>query len=188
MNEGETMRLTGNGYRGNERLRECVVRPVVGKDCADVKRLLFEGLLPGDIGDDASELGDFGPFVPGNTQELCWVAEACGVIVGTIALAEVIRDTVQVRWIRVAKSWQVDHIVARPLVKAAVEYARQEGFLKFIFHVPPELESEVASFLHLLGFEFSRHKLRDGRNALEFYLNLYEKLNRGVPEKSLDQW
>jgi hypothetical protein len=179
--------MTSNGYRGDERRRECVVRTVVGKDCADVTRLLFEGFLPGDIGDDACELGDFESSFPGTTRALCWVAEASGVIVGTIALAEVIRDTAQIRWIRVAKSWQVEHIVARPLVRAAVEYARQVGFLKLIFHVPPEFESEVASFLHLLGFEFSRRKLRGERNALEFYLNLYRKPDRGLPEESSDQ-
>jgi hypothetical protein len=39
-----------------------------------------------------------------------------------------------------------------------------------------------------LGFKFSRHKLRGGRNALEFYLNLYQKPDRVVPEESLDQW
>ncbi len=164
------------------------MRTAVRKDRAHVRRLLLKGLLPGDSVDDVPELDNFISRALGTACEPCWVAEASGVIVGTIALTELTRDTAQIRWIRVAKPWQANHVVARPLVRAAVEHARQVGSLKLIFHVPPESEADVASFLHLLGFEFSRHKLRGRRNALEFYLNFYQEPEQATPEESSNQW
>jgi hypothetical protein len=40
----------------------------------------------------------------------------------------------------------------------------------------------AATFLHRLGFEFSRHREIEERAVLEFYLNLYERPELGPRE------
>ncbi len=172
--------MNGTGYERHKynRRDECVVRVALRNDWANVKRLLSEGILPGDAAADAPNWSDFDSRLSAPKRGLCWVAEVSGVIVGTIALSEVISDIAHVRWIREAKPWQADHIVARSLLKTALEHARQIGFLKLIFHVPPQIELQVTSFLHGLGFEFAGHRLHGSRDALQFYLDIYQRRDR----------
>lgn len=155
-------------------LSECTIRRVLGRDRKHVRRLLAEGLLPGDTNDAVCQGLILTAGGRKAVRECAWVAEACGTIIGTIALVEVSLHTAHLRRLRVMPQWQMDHSVARMLVRTAVEHARQVGFLKLIFNVPTEAEAQVVSFLHLLRFELSRCKCCGARHVLEFYLNFYE--------------
>jgi hypothetical protein len=62
--------------------------------------------------------------------------------------------------------------VAEQLLAAAMAHAWEQGCLKLIVHTPLAA-SQVAGFIHDLGFTFSRERGVGGAHVLEFYLDLY---------------
>jgi N-acetylglutamate synthase-like GNAT family acetyltransferase len=104
-----------------------------------------------------------------------WVAECNGKIIGTLALIlEGGEEIAHLRCLLVASHWADVPAVRKQLIKTAATHARDHGSLKLVLHASVH-EQKAASFLHRLGFEFSRHREVDGNPALEFYLNLYQR-------------
>ncbi len=156
---------------------EVIVRAAMPGDRQQVNRLLHEGLLPGHMDYESSEADRIRESL-GSARDAFFVAEAGGQIVGSIAVVEGRQDVGFIHWLRVAPTWQNGYKIAQRLAEAAATHAREVGLLKLVLHAPNGAEDRVASYYRQMGFEFSRARQRDGRNVLEFYLNLYQRPRR----------
>ncbi|MDB5322366.1 MAG: hypothetical protein JWN40_3997 [Phycisphaerales bacterium] len=109
-------------------------------------------------------------------QDHFWVAEARGEIVGTIGICMHDENVAHVYCLRTVDNLK-DDLIRKGLVQVAATHAHQQGCLKLVVHSPnAQVDiSRATTFLHQLGFEFSRHREIDQRAVLEFYLNLYER-------------
>jgi N-acetylglutamate synthase-like GNAT family acetyltransferase len=109
-------------------------------------------------------------------QDHFWVAEARGEIVGTIGICMHDENVAHVYCLRTVDNLR-DDLIRRGLVQVAATHAHQQGCLKLVVHSPNAQVDigRATTFLHQLGFEFSRHREIDQRAVLEFYLNLYER-------------
>ena len=111
----------------------------------------------------------------GREHDHFWVAEWQGKVIGTLALLlEAEEEVAHLHCLRVTSEWHDVPTVRKQLLKTAAAHAREHGSLKLVLHADVH-EEKAASFLHRLGFEFSRHREVDGSPALEFYLNLYQR-------------
>ncbi|HUO08430.1 MAG TPA: GNAT family N-acetyltransferase [Phycisphaerae bacterium] len=108
-----------------------------------------------------------------------WVAESQGKVVGTLALVVDEEVIAHLHCLLVAGDWNEGHVVRRRLIRVAASHARDHGSLKLVLHANVN-EHRAAAYLHRLGFEFSRHREVNGKPALEFYLNLYQRPELGT--------
>jgi len=161
--------------RNNDTEDPIAVRTFTQRDATMVERLSREGLLPGLVGCDPQHSGRAAQSYLASTREHFWVAEVDRGLIGTVALAQVTRDISCLHCLRVAPPWQADGVVARRLVGVATAHARAVGFLKLILEAPPTVQPQVVSYFGLLGFQFSRTREVDGKNNIEFYVNLYQR-------------
>jgi N-acetylglutamate synthase-like GNAT family acetyltransferase len=159
---------------------DCDVRSFREQDAAAVTILGQAGVLPGYVGIDFGDLHNIAAAYLANDRNHFWVAEHRSQIVGAVGLAEVCRNVGQLRWLRIAPEWQENHHVEQSLLRVATTFAHDVGLLKLILHAPRRLQPEMIDFLHLLGFAYSRNTTRDGRDTMEFYLNIYRRLDRGA--------
>jgi N-acetylglutamate synthase-like GNAT family acetyltransferase len=113
-------------------------------------------------------------------QDHFWVAEASGEIVGTIGICMLDQNVAHVHCLRTVENLR-DDLIRKGLVQVAATHAHQHGCLKLVVHSPNAQVNigRAATFLHQLGFEFSRHRQIEQRAVLEFYLNLYERPELG---------
>jgi len=151
-----------------------LVRSFRPLDRPDVLRLYHDGLLAGcvDPKDRAADLDDIEGAYFRRPQNHFWIAEANGVVIGTVAVSEDDAGITHLRRLRVASAWQKNSGVAVELIKAAIHHARSHGCLKLVFHTSLDGEQAV-KLLDRLGFQFSRTRDIGGRHLIEFYDNLY---------------
>jgi hypothetical protein len=163
---------------------EYTIRTFAEDDRADVERLASEGLLVGHV-DHRGSATDADPHGSGAgyaTPHSFWVVEAQGRVIGTIAMLDGDRDVGQLLQLRVAPAWKDDPRIAKCLVSAAVQCAKERGVLKVVIESPglePQRSgaegSLIVTYLRSLGFEYTRTHDAHGRSMLEFYLNLYQE-------------
>lgn len=151
------------------------VRTYEPRDQAAVERLYREGLLAGqiaanDTGADIDNIHD-GYFI--NARDHFWVAEADGQVLGMIGVAEDEQDVAEVRRLRVAPSHQ-DTSIGRELLETAVSHCRHHGYLKVRLDTRFEKHAAMEMF-DRCGFEHDRTKNVQGKELLEFYLDLYRE-------------
>jgi ribosomal protein S18 acetylase RimI-like enzyme len=169
-----------------------LVRRFRSADRVDVLRLYHEGLLAGrvDPNDRAVDLEDVEGSYFQRPQDHFWIAEANGVVIGTVAISQDHAGVTHLRRLRVAPGWQRDSGVPLHLIRAAVNHARSHGsLLKLVFHTSLDGE-EVVKLLNRLGFQFARIRDIGGRHLIEFYDNLYASAdlqNSGRDADSLRQ-
>lgn len=101
-----------------------------------------------------------------------WVAEAEGQVIAATAVARHRDQTAHLLWLRVAAGLEYERYVFERLVRTATAHVREHGCLKLVVHTLLAA-SQVADFLHHLGFTFSRERGVGGAHVLEFYLDLY---------------
>ncbi|MFA9479747.1 GNAT family N-acetyltransferase [Phycisphaerales bacterium AB-hyl4] len=152
------------------------VRPSTPADQPQVDRLIREGLLPGHVAYEAARADRIRQSI-GSDRERFLVAEADGRIIGALAVIEAKADVGHLHWLRVDPQWQTDLEVAKALIRAAAEHARDVGLLKLAMHAPADVEETVTAHYQQLGFVFSRTREIEDLHVLEYYLNLYEKPN-----------
>jgi N-acetylglutamate synthase-like GNAT family acetyltransferase len=165
---------------------EYTIRTFAEDDRADVERLASEGLLVGHVNhsDSATEADPHGSGAGYPTPHSFWVVEAQGHVIGTIAMLDGDPDVGQLLQLRVAPAWRNDPRIAKCLVSAAVECAKERGVLKVVIESPglePQRSggegSSIVTYLRSLGFEYTRTREERGRSMLEFYLNLYQEFH-----------
>jgi N-acetylglutamate synthase-like GNAT family acetyltransferase len=168
-------------------LPQVVIRSYRASDRPYTIRLYREGLLTGTLNplDPASDLDQIEDVYFKRPQDHFWIAEAQGEVIAMIGVREDERQIAHVRRLRVDPKCgdSLRGELARILIRTAAEHAREHEHLKLVLHTPFN-DEEAAAFLHQLGFEFTRARELDGRHQLEFYLNLYERVDRPLSKST----
>lgn len=155
------------------------IRTYRAADQAAVAALYSQGLLAGenDRNDTGADIDFMEEAYFSDPKDHFWVAERDGQIVGTIG---VVHDEAiaQIRRLRVVPELQKSSL-AVDLLDTALRHCRKHGFLKIVLdtRIDPQRAIEL---LDSSGFQFHRGKSVHGKEVLEFYFNLYRKVE---PEK-----
>lgn len=154
----------------------CVVRLAVASDQAAVLDLHRRGRLEGqgDADDPADDVGDITAYyLPEDGTARLWVAEReDGLVAGMVGIK--VRDghIAEMRRLRVAPE-QRGRGVGSALVAAALQHCRDQGWVKVILDTRVERTAAIRLF-EKLGFHLDRARLSpEGKEHLEFYLDLY---------------
>jgi N-acetylglutamate synthase-like GNAT family acetyltransferase len=157
------------------------VRTYREEDRAQVRRLYRDGLLIGspDDGDAAPDLDEIEDVYLKRPHDHFWVAQVDGAVIGCVGILKDDSQIAHVRRLRVDPAWETWHDgeISRVLIRAATEHARWHDCLKLVLY-RPEPNGHAVSLLHGLGFEYARTRSQHGRDILEFYLNIYARIER----------
>lgn len=153
------------------------VREYRPEDQPAVVRLYTEGLLagqiaPNDTGVDIENIPDAYLSEP---RSGFWVADLNGVVRGMVAVAAEQEHTAEIRRLRVDRAMQNTPIGSR-LIEHAVSHCKELGYLKIVFDTRFELDQALDLF-DRFGFQHTRTKSMNGKDLLEFYLDLYRQPN-----------
>lgn len=149
------------------------VRTYRPEDQPAVSHLYTEGLLsgqlaPNDTGADIENIDEAYLSDPANHF---WVAVSDGKVLGMIGVARDEGHTAEIRRLRVEKQWQHSTIGAL-LVETAVAHCKRHGYLKIVLDTRFELGAAQDLF-ERFAFHHTRTKSVQGKDLLEFYLDLY---------------
>ncbi|MEX0887515.1 MAG: GNAT family N-acetyltransferase [Phycisphaeraceae bacterium] len=151
------------------------VRPFEADDQPIVARLYTDGLLAGQLApnDTGADIENIDDAYFDNPRHHFWVAEVHSQVVGMIGVASDERDTAEIRRLRVDPSYH-ETGVAHALLQTAVAHCKHHGYLKVVLDTRFEHDAAVDLFDHV-GFQHNRTKAMQGKELLEFYLDLYRK-------------
>ena len=156
-----------------EQIQRLVVRSYCDGDHGVVANLYTNGLLagqiaPSDTGADIEHIQD--AYFSDPATHL-WVAELDGRVVGMVGVVRDQEHTAEVRRLRVQKDWQQTPIGAR-LMETALGHCKQHGYLKVVLDTRFDPEA-VLDMFDRFGFQHTRTKNVEGKDQLEFYLDIY---------------
>ncbi len=152
------------------------VRTYHVQDQPTVLHLYDHGLLagqiaPNDTGADVDNVQEAYLSEEGNHF---WVAELDGHVVGMIGVAKEDHHLAEVRRLRVAPEHQ--HLpIASALLDMALAHCKRHGFLKIVLDTRLNTQSDAIKLLDRAGFQHTRTKNTQGKEVLEFYVDLYRK-------------
>jgi len=154
-------------------LNRLTLRSYEERDQSAVEHLFTNGLLAGQIdeNDTAADIDNIRATYFADTHNHFWVAELDGQVIGMIGVAHEERITAEIRRLRVAPEWQESPLPAK-LMQTAIEHCRRHGFVKVVLDTRIARAAALELFTKL-GFQHTRTKSHHGREALEFYLDLY---------------
>jgi len=144
-------------------------RLYVPQDWPGVRKLFEETGAPAS-GEDESH--DF-PF--GEGTDIGWVAEVAGAIVGVIVLRERPGEVAHISHLREHPQWK-NRDVALRLASIALRHAMDQQCLKIVFY--SVAHSGVAADFERAGLLPAGGHGRAGHKRLDFYLDLYRRLDR----------
>ena len=130
------------------------------------------------LDDDGADVLDLSRSYLSEGQGSClWVAEAPGgEIVGMVAVKRADESVAQIRRLRVRADWRQKGIGAG-LVRQAIAFCTDNGYVKVILSTRVEQEAAIALF-RFFGFQHNRTRTIEGRETMEFYLDLYRQSER----------
>jgi len=143
-------------------------------DQPTVLRLFEEGLLAGQVraNDTGADLDLVEQAYFDSERHHFWVAEIDGHIAGMIGVNSDEEHTAEVRRLRVEPSFAHPIEIAARLLSTAVEHCRDHGYLKVRLDTSFEKHAAVDVF-DRVGFQHTRTKTVQGKELLEFYVDLY---------------
>lgn len=149
------------------------VRSYHPQDQTAIARLYSEGLLAGQIAsnDTGADIENVQEAYFADPASHLWVAEREGKVVGMIGVAREEGETAEVRRLRVDKAHQNSPIGAM-LVEIAIAHCRHHGYLKVVLDTRFERDAVLDVFTRF-GFQHNRTRNVQGKELLEFYLDLY---------------
>ncbi len=155
-------------------INQVQLRSAEERDYATIRELYREGLLggqasPRDTGADIENLYE-GYFSDGGHSAF-WVADYQDQIIGMIGVQKCGENSGEVRRLRVRKNFRRLGVGAR-LVEQALNFCREHEYLKVTLDVREE-RFDAISLLEKLGFNLTRKREIEGRNILDFYMDLY---------------
>ena len=167
------------GGISQDQLAAMIVRTYDPKDQQTVRHLYTQGLLAGqipphDTGEDIENIQEAYLNTPGSHF---WVTELNGHVLGMIAVIDKGEHRVEIKRLRVEKDWQNTAVAAR-LLETAVEHCRHHGNLKVVFDTRFDPDNDPGPVVNLFdrqGFQYTRTKNVNGKDLLEFYLDLYRQ-------------
>ena len=132
---------------------------------------LSEGAIPGnDTGADIENLTV--GYLAEDGESGFWVAEYDGTIIGMVGALRTAENRAELRRLRVCDPFRRKGI-GTMLLREALTFCAHHGYLKVILDVRIEGAPAIAMF-EKFGFKHSRTRNVDGRELLDFYLDLYE--------------
>jgi CheY-like chemotaxis protein/N-acetylglutamate synthase-like GNAT family acetyltransferase len=152
------------------------IRSYQPSDQAAVARLYVAGMLCGepDRSDTAADLDFIQEAYFSQPADHFWVAEQAGRVVGTIGVVHD-ESIAQIRRLRVDPD--LDQMpVAVALLDTALRHCRKHGSLKIVLDTRIE-PAKAIQMLDASGFQYHRGKTVQGKEILEFYFNLYRKID-----------
>lgn len=156
-------------------LEDVQVRSYRPEDQASVSHLYTAGLLAGQIApnDTGADIENIHEAYFDEDRHHFWVAEKEGQVVGMIGVASDEPHTAEVRRLRVRPEHQ-DSPIAEHLLRAALQHCKHHGYLKVMLNTRFEHDAAVDLFDHI-GFQHTRTRSHQGKEMLEFYLDLYRQ-------------
>lgn len=158
---------------------EALVRTYAACDHHAVSHLYIEGLLAGHIApnDTGADIENMTEAYFSSEGSHFWVAEVDGRVVGMIGVAREDNHTVEIRRLRVAPEFQ-DSGIAQQLVETAVAHCQLLGAMKVVLDTRFQTQQALGLF-EKFGFLHTRTRsMQEGKETLEFYLNLYQSPKR----------
>ena len=151
-----------------------MVRSFQLSDQPAVNELYTTGLLIGEIAanDTGADIEDIKAAYLANRRTHFWVAEVNGQVLGMIAVGQDDNHTAEIRRLRVARDHQHNQTIAARLIETALQHCRYHGYIKVILDTRYERSATMDVFTRF-GFQHTRTKTYQGRDALEFYLDIY---------------
>ncbi len=158
------------------KLEEVVVALAAEADHPDVYRLYEEGVLEGqvrdnDTGADVDNL--HAGYFDDEGASGFWVARHQGQVVGMVGVQRTSDNSAEIRRLRVHSDFR-RRGVGTLLMKNALQFCRDKGYLKVVLDVRIERAPAIALF-EKFGFLHGRTREIDGRKLLDFYLDLYRE-------------
>ena len=149
-----------------------VIRTYVPGDQAAVSHLYTHGLLAGQIApnDTGADIENVYVAYLDEPRNGFWVAELDGRVLGMIGVAGD-GDSAEIRRLRVEPDWQQSPIAAR-LVETALAHCKRHAYLKVVLDTRYERGAALDLF-ERFGFQHTRSKNVNGKELLEFYIDLY---------------
>ena len=169
-------------------LMGCVrVRPYRPKDRGEVLRLYDHGLLVGQISpyDNAADLQHIERYYFGLPHNYFWVTELQGEVVGMVGVAEKQGTVAKIRRLRVDSALQSTTLPCW-LVETAVNHCREHGYLKVVMNTHAHTERKL-KLLVGLGFQHNRTRMVDGKEMMEFYVNLYQEPDHQIVNREKER-
>lgn len=144
---------------------------------ADVARLYTDGLLSGQIAanDTGADIDNIRAAYFDQDRNHFWVAEIDGKVVGMIGVADDDDHIAEIRRLRVEPTLQQNTDIAYQLVQTALHHCKQHGYLKIRLDTRFDPETAVDVF-DRFGFQHTRTRAVQGKDLLEFYLDLYRQV------------
>jgi N-acetylglutamate synthase-like GNAT family acetyltransferase len=157
-------------------LEGVVVRTYEDRDQSEVTRLYTEGLLEGQIAhnDTGADIENIREGYFQDEKQHFWIAESDRGVIGMIGVARDEDHSAEIRRLRVDPATPHQMEVARLLVETAVNHCKHNGFLKVLLDTRFEHETAKGLF-DRLGFQHTRTRSVQGKEMLEFYLDLYRQ-------------
>lgn len=151
-----------------------LVRSFEDRDQSHVTRLYTEGLLEGQIApnDTGADIENIHEGYFEDEKQHFWVAEGERGVVGMIGVARDEDHSAEIRRLRVDPEAPNQMDIARLLVETAVNHCKHHGFIKVLLDTRFEHETAKGLF-DRLGFQHTRTRSVQGKEMLEFYLDLY---------------
>jgi putative acetyltransferase len=155
------------------------VRTFSPDDQSAVSQLYTQGLLAGQIApnDTGADVENIAEAYFDQDRHHFWVAEVHGQVVGMIGVASDEPHTAEIRRLRVAGDHQYSSIPAQ-LLETAVNHCKHHGYLKVRLDTRFERDAALDLF-DRVGFQHTRSKSVQGKELLEFYLDLYRDPETG---------
>ena len=152
-----------------------MVRRFQSADQPAVTDLFTTGLLAGQIAanDTGADIENIEDAYFSQPRNHFWVAEVDGHVVGMIAVGHDHEHTAEIRRLRVAKDQQRSSIAVR-LIETALTHCKHHGYLKVVLDTRFDPTS-ARDLFDRFGFQHTRTKNVQGKDLLEFYLDLYRQ-------------
>ncbi|MGP1346021.1 MAG: GNAT family N-acetyltransferase [Phycisphaerales bacterium] len=164
---------------------QVTIRPARLVDGPEVLELFRNGSLSGEIGDpqEAPDLEDLGGAYLEADDAWLWVATdnaaPDGPLLGMVAVRQADDDVAELRRLRVRDTHR-GRGIGRALVEHALQHCRSHDFLKVVLDTFVERRAAIGLF-EQFGFRHARSRQADGREILDFYLDLYSDSQDGAP-------
>ncbi|MBI1337814.1 MAG: GNAT family N-acetyltransferase [Phycisphaera sp.] len=156
------------------------VRTFEDRDQSAVSWLYTNGLLAGQIAsnDTGADIDNVREAYFSENRNHFWVAEAAGQVVGMIGVAHDQGHVAEIRRLRVHPDYQKVPAVAQKLFEFCLHHCRHHNYLKLVLDTRFEASTMMPIF-DKLGFQHTRTKSVQGKDLLEFYLDLYRQPKPG---------
>ena len=154
----------------NDRLN---VRSYCETDHSIVAELYTGGLLAGQIApsDTGADIENIQDAYFADPASHLWVAELDGKVVGMIGVVRQPDHTAEIRRLRVNKRWQQTSIGGQ-LMETALAHCKHHGYLKVVLDTRFD-PAAVVDLFDRFGFQHTRTKTVEGKEQLDFYLDIY---------------